>query len=196
MDGRRFQQRAQGFAHHEIVNAPACILLASAESVTPPRIDVRLVGIEMAEGVHKTCIQELLETFALLVGETGIFAVGLRIFEVDFAVRHIKVAAEHNGLSCFQVFEVGTQVLVPLLAIVEAAQAVLGIGHVGRHEVEVFVLGRNDAALVVVKVNAQTIGNAQRMAAREYCSARIAFFSGLVPIGFVALQGQVNLSSL
>ena len=79
----------------------------------------------MAEGIHKTCIQELLETFALLVGETGIFAVGLRVFEVDFAVCHIEVAAEHNGLACFQLLEIGTQVLVPLLAIVEAAQAVL-----------------------------------------------------------------------
>ena len=76
MDRRRAQARAKFFRGKEIVDAPASVLLASLEAVTPPRIDVLLVREEIAESVDKATFEQEREFVALLVGEARVATVG------------------------------------------------------------------------------------------------------------------------
>ena len=48
-----------------------------------------LFGIKEAEGVCKSGIEQCLEFLSLLVGKTGIHAVGLRVLQVDFLMCYI-----------------------------------------------------------------------------------------------------------
>lgn len=66
--------------HDEIVNAPSSVFLSRLETVGPPRVDARFVGVEEAESVGEARIEKVGKLLAFLVGEAGIAAVGLRIF--------------------------------------------------------------------------------------------------------------------
>ena len=52
--------------------------------------------MEESESVGEARIEEMGELLALLVGEAGIAAVGLRIFQVDFLVCYVEVAAGND----------------------------------------------------------------------------------------------------
>ena len=69
---------AQAVGHEEVVDAPAGILLTRTEAVGPPRINVALVGVEVAEGIGKAALEQGGELVALFVGEARVTAVGRR----------------------------------------------------------------------------------------------------------------------
>ena len=48
------QALLQAVAHQEVVNTPACILLACLEAVAPPRIDIGHIGVEETPSVSET----------------------------------------------------------------------------------------------------------------------------------------------
>ena len=150
----------------------------------------------MAEGVGETGAEQRSEFGTFFIGETGVTAVGLRVFQVDFLMSHVEVAAKNHRLFGIELLEVGSKVVFPLHAIVESAQFVLRVRHIGGHQIEVGHLKRDYASLVVVKVDADAIAHAQRCVAGEDCRARIAFFVGIVPIRLIALEVQVKLSGL
>ena len=78
----------QTVGDHEIVDAPAGILLPGLEAVRPPRI-FHPVRIERAEGVAEATGQQVGELLALLVGEAGIVAVGLGVLDVYLLVGNV-----------------------------------------------------------------------------------------------------------
>src|SRR5215469_3268125 len=60
---------AKGFGDHHIVDSPPDISLACAGELAPPRV-VPVALLEQPEGVDEACIQDVLKTPPLLVGET------------------------------------------------------------------------------------------------------------------------------
>ena len=97
----------------KIVNTPACVLFSGFEHIAPPSIAIRCVGVQMAEGVGKTCLQCLGEACPLFIGETGIAPIGFGILQVDFIVGHIQIAAGDDGLGFIQFGQIGAEGFVP-----------------------------------------------------------------------------------
>ena len=152
--------------------------------------------MEKAERVGKSTLEHHSEFFALLVRKSSVTTVGFRIFQVDFLMRHVQVAAEHHGLSGIEVEDVAAEGVVPRHAIVQAPQFVLRVGGVDGDEIKVVKLKGDDAAFVVVLLLSKAVGHAQRTDAGEDTSARIAFLFGVIPITFVAVKGDVYLAFL
>ena len=67
----------------------------------------------MAEGVGEAALQECGHLLALLVGETRILAVRLRVLQVYLFVCHIEVATEDDRLRGIEAKQVVVQVLPP-----------------------------------------------------------------------------------
>ena len=81
----------------KIVDAPSDISLAGAILVAPPGV-VPPGGFEVAEGVHKSLGEDLVEGGSLLHGEAGVPGVLSRAGKVDFFVSDIHVTAKHDRL--------------------------------------------------------------------------------------------------
>ena len=177
VNGGRSHLVGKAVAHKEIVDTPPRILLSRTEAVAPPRIGIGEVGVEEAETVGEPCAQERGHFLTFLVGETGVFAVGLWIFQVNLLVRHIQVAAHNHRFLGIKPLQVDAKIVLPRHAVVEAAQTVLTVGRVASHEVEIRHLKRNHTSFVVVLVNAQAVGHAQRSVLGENRRTAVAFLS-------------------
>ena len=92
----------QRIRHKEIVDTPACVLGSGTETVGPPGIGAFQIGIKVPEGVDKAGFGQSCKFVPLFVRETGVSAVGLRIFEVDLLMGNIQVTAADDGLFLFQ----------------------------------------------------------------------------------------------
>ena len=125
VNGGRSHLVGKAVAHKEIVDTPPRILLARTEAVAPPRIGIGEVGVEEAEGVGETGAEQRSEFGTFFIGETGVFAVGFRIFQVNLLVRHIQVAAHNHRFLGIKPLQVGAKIVLPRHAVVEAAQTVL-----------------------------------------------------------------------
>ena len=110
MDGRAAHPLLQLFGDHEIVDAPACVRSAGVSDIAPPAVFAGFIRIEMAEAVDETGAEQLGELAALLVGEAGVFMVGLGVFEVDFLMRDVQIAAENDRLDRVELLELKTEV--------------------------------------------------------------------------------------
>ena len=73
--------------------------------------------MEITETVGKAIVQKNGHLFSLLIGETGISAVGLRILDIYLFVCYIQIAADDNrflGVKRFQEFaEIVFPTLIP-----------------------------------------------------------------------------------
>ena len=88
MDGCIGNLRTQTFGGNEIVDAPACILLACLKTVRPPGIG-NLFRLQCAEGVDESALKQGGKLLAFLIREAGIHAVGLGILQVYLLVCHV-----------------------------------------------------------------------------------------------------------
>ena len=179
----------------EVVDAPARVLLAGTEAVAPPRVG-DLIGIEGSEGVDEALAEQGGEFLAFFVGEAGIAAVGLGVLQVYFLMGHVHVAADDDRLFGIELLQVVLEIVFPMHAVVEAAEAVLGVGRIDVDEVEVGHLERDDAPFVVVLIDADAVGNRQRLMAGEDGCSGVAFLVGGVPVALVAIELEVELSGL
>jgi hypothetical protein len=55
--------------------------------------------MQIAVCIHEAAAQQLLEGFALLVGESRVSPVGLGILQINLACGYIQIAANDNGFS-------------------------------------------------------------------------------------------------
>ena len=106
---------------------------------------------------------------------------------------HIQVAAVDHRLFGVQLRQIGADVVLPLHAVVQTGQLVLGVGGVAADQIEVLELSGDDPALVAVDVVAEVIGHGQGRPAGEHGGAGIARLVGAVPEPLVALQLEGRL---
>ena len=152
--------------------------------------------MEVAERVGESGVEQLGHLSAFLIGESGVAAVGFRVFKVDFAMRHVQVAAHHHGLLAVEPFQISPEIVFPRHPVVQTAQTILRVWHVDRHKVKRVVFKRYHSALGVVVGNADAVCRRQRFVAGIDGSAGVAFLLGIVPVGAVAVKLQVELTSL
>ena len=123
-------------------------------------------------------------------------AVRLGILEVYLLVCHVQVSADDDGLPCVELLEVCAEVVLPRHAVVQSAQLVLRVGGVDRHEEELVHLQCDDAPLVVMLVDAQSVGHVERGVAGEDGCPGVSLLLGIVPVGRVSVEREVQLSLL
>ena len=128
MDACALQLAGEPCRGEEVIDAPPRVLLACPEAVRPPRVNAFLFGIEIAERIDESRVQQGLELLAFLVGEACVHAVGLRILQVYLLVRHVQVAAYQHGLLCVKFQEVPAEGILPRHPVVQALQSVLRVG--------------------------------------------------------------------
>ena len=68
--------RLEPLACHEVIDTPPGILLTRLKTVRPPRVGY-LLRVFPTEGIDETLSKQLGELLALLIGKSGITAVGL-----------------------------------------------------------------------------------------------------------------------
>ena len=146
--------------------------------------------------VHEPGRQQLGHLRPLLVGEAGVHPVRLGVLQVDFLVRHVHVAADDDGLLLVQRLQETAEVVLPRHAVVQPPQPVLTVRRIDIHQVEVLHLQRDDAALVVVFLNAHAVADAERLQAGEDGRAAVALLLRIVPVRLIAGQVQAELPLL
>ena len=144
------QARQQSGGQHKVIKPPAHILGAGVHHVGPEAVCVSLLWVQLAEAVDEAVTQQLTEALALLRGEASVLFVAFGVLQVDLLVGHVEVTAQHQGLALVQVTEVGPEVHVPGLAVVQPHQAATGVGHVSCDQEEGRELCGDDSALLVV----------------------------------------------
>ena len=188
--------REEAVADQVVVDAPSGIVLAGVETVGPPRVGSSEVGVEMAEGVGETAIEQECELVALLLGETGVAEVGLGVLDVYLMVGDVHIAADDDGFLLVEPADKLTEGIVPLHAVGQAAQAILGVGGIDGDIVEVEVLQGDDVPLVVMLVNAHAEGDTEGGETGVGGSAAVAFLLSIVPVALVAEEIEVELTGL
>ena len=198
-------------AHQEVVDAPACVVLASIKTVAPPAVDALDVRICRAPGIGKTGVEQLGKLAALLVRKACVAAVGLGVLKVDLLVCHVKVAAGYHGFAGLALERVQKAAvgIVPGHAHVDAGEFVLRVGRVDIHKPKLVELERADAALgcglgdelarlALAGVGQQCIGvqHAQRFLAAKDRGARVALALGVAPGLVIAGQVDIDLALL
>ncbi len=159
---------------------------------------------EHAEGIDESGVDERLESGTLLVGESLFAAIRLRIRKVELGVRHIEVAAENDRLGLFELLAIGKKRWIPMLeAQRDAAQVVLGIGRVHRHDVELGKFRGDDPSFIgavalqfvgkreaLREIAWKAVDDGQRLLLGKNRCSRIALFDRRIPV--LAVIGQVD----
>ena len=194
--GGFFQPVVEVLRSQEVVDAPSGIVLTGFETVAPPRIDARHIGVEVAPRIGEARRQEVCHLLPFFVGEAGVLMVRLGVLEVDFFMGHVEVAADDDRLVPVQFQQVLAEVVFPFHAVRQAGQFALGIGCIAGHEVVFREFQGDQAPFVVVLVDAHTVADGQGRQAGEDGRAAVAFAVGIVPVLFIARQVQVYLAGL
>ena len=106
---------------------------------------------------------------------------------------HIEIAAVDHRLRLIQLHQIVPQIVLPLHAVVQPGQLVLGVGRVAAHQIEFRVFRRNDPSLVAVDLLAEVIGNREGRLPGKHGGAGIARLVGAVPVAFIARQVEFRL---
>src|SRR5580704_11572104 len=171
--------------------------------MAPPRIVAIALG-EQAERIDETRVDEGLKSRALLIRESLLAAIGLRVRKVELRMRDIEIAAKYDGFGFLQLLAVGEKCRIPMLVSQrQPAQVVLGIGRIDGHHEKLGELRRDDPALLravalqfVREAEAlgefvwKSIDGVQRLVLGEYRRSRIALFHRRVPV--LAVAGKLD----
>ena len=181
----------------EIINPPPCVFLSGAESVRPPGID-DFFRMQIPEGICESCFEKFCHLASLLVRETRVSPVGLRILEIDLVVRNIEVAAVDDWLCPVKLTHILSHGIFKLAAVADPGKSVLGIRNVAAYEEEFRILECYDSPLVImVSVDAIAYRNgfAERFAGKDSRS-RIPLLFGLVVEFIIIFRMKISLPCL
>lgn len=150
----------------------------------------------MTERIGKATREQQAHFLAFLVGEAGVFVVRFRVLEVYLLVRHVHIPTYDDGFSSVQRYQVAAEIILPGHTVVQPFQSVLAVGGIDINNEEVLHLQGDDAPLVVMLLDAYAVGYVLGYVLGEDGRTRIAFLFGVVPIGVVAWEIQVELTGL
>ena len=152
--------------------------------------------MQVAETVGKAGSQQFGHLAPLLVGEARRAAVGAGVLQVDLLVGHVQVTADDHRLFGVQVQQVSTQVILPLHAVVNAGQFVLGVGHIQVHQIEVLEFQGDGPALMAVGLHPDAVPGIEGLQPGVDQSAGIALLLGTVDVFGIAFRLKVRLAGL
>jgi len=190
-----------------VVDTPAGVLFAGMEAVGPPGVDVGLEWMEMTECVDETGRKEFGEFLSLFIGEPGIHVVGLGVLQVYFLMSYVHISTDEDGFLLVELSEVETEGIVPRHAVGESAESVLRVWSIDRNNEEIGIFQCDYSAFgvhvgpavvghLIDDVLWQSVVDVERVVLGVDGCTAVAFLLGIVPVGFVARELQVELSLL
>lgn len=144
------QTREQCGRQHKVVQTPADVFGSTVHHVGPEGVGIGLLRIQFPETVGETGLKKLREALTLLWGEACVLAVTLGVFKIDLLMGHIQIATQHQGLALVQAAQVGPEIHVPGLAVVQTHQTTAGIGHIRRDQEESLKLSSDNPTLFIM----------------------------------------------
>ena len=72
-----------------VVDTPSDVVSTRASTVAPPRVGVGLIGVEVAEGVNESSIDQFSETGPFFVRKPSASMIGFWAGKIDFLVRNV-----------------------------------------------------------------------------------------------------------
>ena len=78
----------------KVVDPPSGILFSCVEPIRPPTVNALGIRIKVPVRIDETAFGQARKLCPFFIGKTGIFTVGLRIFEIDFLVRDVEIPTE------------------------------------------------------------------------------------------------------
>ena len=111
----------------------------------------------MPEGVNESGVKEIAELSTLLICKSRIHSVCLRILQIDLFVCYVKVAAYYDALFGSKSTKICSEIILPLHSIIQTFQAILCIGNIYSHKIEILHLEGNHTTLVVMLIYAYSV---------------------------------------
>jgi len=149
------QGRSKIIRDNEIIDPPANVPLTGSGSIRPPGIGGGSLRVKVAEGVDESGPEKFAHSFAFLVGETRVPAIGFGIGQINFLVGHVEVAAKSNGFLPSELAKIPAEIRIPgIVAVPQAGEVPLGIGNVNVHDVETIELASDHTPFA----NVRTVG--------------------------------------
>ena len=84
----------------------------------------------MTKGVYKAIVKQNGHLFTLFVRKTGITAIGLGVLQIDFFMGNVQISADNHWFDGIQLFDVSSEIVFPLHAIVKSAKLILRVGNI------------------------------------------------------------------
>ena len=111
-------------------------------------------------------------------------------------MRHVQIAAHDNRFLSVELHEIAAETVLPYHAVIKPSQSVLRVWRVDGNKIEVGHLQSYHASFVVVFVLANAIAHIQRLMLREDGRTAISFLLGIVPVGLITDELDVELPLL
>ncbi len=126
----------QGGRQQKVVQTPADVFGSRVHHVGPEGVGIGLFRIQLPKTVGKSGLQKFGEALTFLGGEACVLAVTLGVLEINLLVGHIQISTQHQGLALVQATQVGPEIHIPGLTVVESHQTTAGIRHIRRDQEE------------------------------------------------------------
>ena len=146
--------------------------------------------------IGKTGFQQGREFFAFLVGKACVFPVGAGIFQVNFLMRHIHIPTHNHWFLFGQFLQVISEILFPVYTVIQALQTILRIRNIHINQIEIRHFHSNHPTLMVMFINADTVGHIQGRMLGIDSRSGIAFLVGIVPIRLITNKFHIDLAFL
>ena len=136
------------------------------------------------------------EAVTLLVGKAGVLAVGLWIFQIDFLMGHVEVAADDNRLFPVQFRQVGAKGFVPGHAVFQPLQSVLRVGGIDCDQVEPGKFQCDGATFSDMRLISDVVGDGERFHSGKDCRTGISLLLGGMPVLTITGKCKIDLVRL
>ena len=187
---------AKAVGAEKIVYSPTGVFLSCVEHIAPPGIGIRFIRIEIAEAIGKACGEKLGHLAALLIGKTCVTAVGLIVFEVDFLMGDVHIAADYNGFVPIERAEILSEAILPVHAVFKAAEVAPCVWSIYVNEIEIRIFKGYYPSFVVVALDVYTEIDRQRLMLCKDSRSGIAFLFRAVPILIIFRKLKIYLVGL
>ena len=165
------------------------------KTIRPPGI-FHPIRIETAVGVCKTGLQQLRKPVSLLIGESGVCAIGFRIFQIYFFMGDIHVSADDNRFFSGKPAQISAEIILPFHPVIQPFQAVLRIRRVDIYQIKIRIFQGDHPSLMVMFLYTQPQRNRKRLLTGKNRGSGVAFFFRVVPELIITLCLQINLTGL
>lgn len=118
----------QILASNKVVNPPTGVAFTGSETVTPPRVNILLFRVKVAEGVGETGVELGREVGALFVGKTSVMVVTGGILQVNDLVGDVEVTAVDDRFLSSQLAGVFPEGHVKALTEIQTLKFGSGVG--------------------------------------------------------------------
>ena len=152
--------------------------------------------MEETEGIGEAFVQKGIHFSALFICEACILMVRSGIGKVDVFMGDIEVAAEDDRLFLRESCHIVRHRILPCHAVGKTREAALAVRRVADDEIVTAEVGGDDTPLLIMLLDAKTIGDGKRFPLREECSTTVALLHGTVPVLVVAGKHHLDLVRL